>query len=111
MAAEIDLDALAGVDALTLEYAEPSRFPGIDVDLTFIAAGHRYAEIASAWEDTERDLLAGVSVIDVYDGAVPSVSVRLSFASPERTLTRAEIQPTVDAIGADLAGKGILLKL
>ena len=111
VAAEIDLDLFAEVEPSVIAYAEPSRFPGIDVDLSFIVAGHSYAEIAEAWEKTEREFLTGATVVDVYDGVVPSISVRLSFSSPDRTLTRAEVQSTVDSIVADLAKKGILLKL
>ncbi len=110
VACEIDLPLFTGLEGESLAYSEPSRFPGIDVDLTFVTGGKRYAEIAKAWEGRDLPLLARVALIDVYDGGERSVSVRLSFSSPERTLTRAEIQPTVDGIVAELAGKGVALK-
>ena len=110
VAAEIDLPLFTELPGATLTYSEPSRFPGIDVDLTFLAGGHKYSELARAWEGAGLPLLTGVSLVDVYDGGERSISVRLSFSSPERTLTRAEIQPVVDGVIDALAKKGIPLK-
>ena len=110
VAAEIDLVDFGAVAGTQIAYDEPSRFPGIDIDLTFLTAGKRYSDLASAWEGKAYELLKKVTLVDVYEGEQSSISVRLSFASPDRTLTRAEIQSAVDAITAELAGKGINLK-
>ncbi len=110
VAAEIDLVDLNAVAGVQIAYDEPSRFPGIDIDLTFLTAGKRYSDLASAWEGKNYELLKKVTLVDVYEGEQSSISVRLSFASPDRTLTRAEIQPAVDSITAELADKGINLK-
>ena len=110
VACEIDLPLFTELPGASLTYSEPSRFPGIDVDLSFVVGDTRYSELAKAWEGHDYPLLARVSLVDVYDGGERSVSVRLAFASNERTLTRAEIQPTVDGIIEELAARGIALK-
>ena len=110
VAAEIDLVDFNEIAGASISYDEPSRFPGIDIDLTFLTEGRRYSDLSSAWEAKNYELLKKVTLVDVYEGDQSSISVRLSFASPERTLTRAEIQPAIDAITAELAEKGINLK-
>ena len=110
VACEIDLPLFTELPGQAICYNEPSKFPGIDIDLSFLIGKNRYEELAKAWEGHDYPLLARVSLVDVYDGGERSVSVRLAFSSSERTLTRAEIQPTVDAIVAELAAKGIELK-
>ena len=111
VACEVDIPLFTGLPGETLTYSEPSKFPGIDVDLTFLVGERRYGEIARAWLANEYPLLASVKLIDVYDAdGARSVSVRLSFSSPDRTLTRAEIQPTVDDIIANLASVGVTIK-
>jgi len=110
VAAEIDLVDFNEIAGASISYDEPSRFPGIDIDLTFLTEGRRYSDLSSAWEAKNYKLLKKVTLVDVYEGEQSSISVRLSFASPERTLTRAEIQPAIDAITAELAEKGINLK-
>jgi len=111
VACEIDLPLFVAQPGTVLSYHEPSKFPGIDVDLTFAASGVRYGQLSAAWEPTGFELLNKVTLLDVYETENErSVSVRLSFSSPDRTLTRAEIQPVVDEIVARLAAKGIALK-
>ena len=110
VACEIDVPLFTELTGLALTYSEPSKFPGIDIDLSFVVGENRYSALAKAWEGKDYPLLTRVSLVDVYEGGERSVSVRLAFASAERTLTRAEIQPTVDRIVEELAARGIALK-
>ena len=110
VACEVDLPLFTELPGMTLTYSEPSKFPGIDIDLSFIVGDKRYSELAKAWEGHDYPLLTKVSLVDVYDGGERSVSVRLAFASAERTLTRAEIQPVIDRVVEELAAKGVALK-
>jgi phenylalanyl-tRNA synthetase beta chain len=110
--AEIDLDAVwfareppaAAVQALP-------RYPSVIRDLSIVVADTLPAAIIrgtilAAGRSTVAPL-AGVAFFDRYRGTgVPqgrvSVSVRLTFQSPDRTLTDAEVQQGVDAILAAL---------
>ncbi|HOP10240.1 MAG TPA: phenylalanine--tRNA ligase subunit beta [Oscillospiraceae bacterium] len=109
--AEIDMDIFSSVPAQILKYAEPSKFPGIDVDLTFvIGGGFKYAQIEQVLAKNPCATLTGVKVIDLYEGETKSITVRLSYASMEKTLSREEIDAHTQAVIADLAAKGIALK-
>ncbi|MBR5515184.1 MAG: phenylalanine--tRNA ligase subunit beta [Clostridia bacterium] len=109
---EIDMDDFAETKKDALNYNEPSKYPSMDIDLSFvIGADTKYSDLACAWEGAGYDYLTGASVVDTYDdGTVKSISVRLYFSSNEKTLARTDIQPTVDDIIAKLADKGINLK-
>lgn len=107
--AEIDMDALAQVSADRIAYAEPSRFPGMEQDLTFIA--DTYAPIRQAIDEVNSPLVSKVAVVGTYtDEAGKSITVRISFSHAERTLTREEVQAVVDSVIAKLDSQGIALK-
>lgn len=111
--AELDLDAIAATAAASasttpLKVQALPRFPSIARDISIVvddtlpAAAVR-GTIRSAAPDT----LTSVREFDHYQGkGVPerrvSLSLRLTFRSPERTLTDAEVQRAMDAIIAAL---------
>ncbi len=109
---EIDLDTFYQASVLPISYTEPSRFPGIDFDLSMVMVnGVRYCDAAKAWEKQCCPLLTGVTVTDIYENeTTKSVTVRLTFSSDEKTLSMVEIQPIVDAIVTDLDKIGIKLR-
>lgn len=109
---EIDMDALLNIDQKALEFTEPSKFPGIDYDLSLvIPEGQRFETIERCWKKG-RNNLKDVSVIDVYDnGKVKSVTVRFHFENPERTLTSEEVQSVIDKTLENLKNINIELKV
>jgi phenylalanyl-tRNA synthetase beta chain len=107
--AELDLDALATVRSVAPLKAKPlPRFPSIARDISIIIddilpAATVRGTIRSAAPET----LVSVREFDRYQGkGVPerrvSLSLRLTFRSPERTLTDAEVQKAMGAIIAAL---------
>ncbi len=109
--AEVDMDAFAAAQKSQIKYNEPSKYPSMDIDLSFVVSDSvRYADIESAWAGADYPYLTGAKVVDIYEGEVKSISVRIFFSSKERTLKREDIQPTVDDIIAKLGEKGIALK-
>ncbi len=110
--AEIDLDSFYAVNVSDVQYAEPSKFPAIDYDLSFIIPeGKKYADIRATWESMNIPELAGAKVIDMFDdGITKSMAVRLSFSSPDRTLAMEEIQKYIDDLLSKLGEIGIALK-
>ncbi len=107
--AELDLDALAAVRSAAPRKAKPlPRFPSIARDISIIIddilpAATVRGTIRSAAPET----LVSVREFDRYQGkGVPerrvSLSLRLTFRSPERTLTDSEVQKAMDAIIAAL---------
>ncbi|MBQ8556728.1 MAG: phenylalanine--tRNA ligase subunit beta [Clostridia bacterium] len=107
--AEIDVEKLAAITPDAIVYREPSRFPGMEQDLTFIA--QKYEPIAKAIEAANSPLIQKAVVTGTYtDESGKSITVRLTFSHNERTLTREEVQAVVDGITADLAAQGIVIK-
>ena len=107
--AEIDVTDFANCDKLALVYDEPSKYPEMDIDLTFKT--DIYAPIGEAITAHGGALVKNVKVTDRYaDEAGKSVTVRITFADKTRTLTRDEVMVVANKVIADLAGKGIALK-
>ncbi|MFR5875841.1 MAG: phenylalanine--tRNA ligase subunit beta [Eubacterium sp.] len=107
--AEIDVNALAAIDNASIEYEEPSKFPSIEIDLSFVS--DKFAPIANAIANAKCSLIKNVEVTDVYeDENTKSITTRITFSHPEKTLKREEVQEVADEIINDLKSNGIDLK-
>ncbi len=107
--AEIDVRAFSKVESAGIHYQEPSRFPEMEVDLSFVS--DTFAPIGKAIEGVSCDWIRKVKVVDTYrDTFGKSITTRLTFAHPERTLTREEVMKVVDSIIDTLAKQNIALK-
>lgn len=107
--AEIDVKEFAGIENSSIVYEEPSKFPGIEIDLSFVS--DKFEPIGTAIKDANCALVKKVQVVDVYqDDNAKSITTRITFAHPEKTLTREEVMGVVDGIIENLASKGINLK-
>ncbi len=107
--AEIDFKVFAEIDNASIKYAEPSRFPEMEIDLSFVS--NTFAPIAKAIEDQKCSLIKDVKVVDTYtDETGKSITVRILFAHPERTLTGEEVKAVTDKVIEDLAAENISLK-
>jgi phenylalanyl-tRNA synthetase beta chain len=106
--AELDLDALIAMRGVRDDsVAALSRQPSVVRDLSILVpdtlpAAIIHGTILAAGREGPAPLV-GVSFFDRYQGkGIPegsvSVSVRLTFQAPDRTLTDAEVQQTFDAI-------------
>lgn len=110
--AQLDMDLFAGIPMGDAAYREPSKFPGIDIDLSLLLPeGVKYAELSPAWESVDDSLLTGVSLVDSFDqNGRKSLTLRFAFASREKTLSKEEVQPVVDGIVAKLSAAGAVLR-
>ncbi len=107
---EIDLGAFSAITNRSIQYAEPSRFPEMEIDLSFVS--DKFSPIADAIKAQNCELIKNVSVTDIYeDENGKSITTRIVFAHNERTLTREEVTAVTDKIIADLAEKNITLKM
>lgn len=107
--AELDVKALAEIIPAPIVYREPSRFPGMEQDLTFVC--DRCQPILDAVKAEETPLLQKVAVLGTYnDLSGKTITIRLSFSHPERTLTRDEVQSVVERVIARLEEQRIRLK-
>ncbi|MBQ7034916.1 MAG: phenylalanine--tRNA ligase subunit beta [Clostridia bacterium] len=107
--AEIDVDAFAKVKNASITYREPSKYPEMEIDVTFIA--EKFALIHEAIQKADCPWIRSVKVYDTYqDENGKSITVRLLFSDNERTLTKEEVMAVIDSIIADLDAKGIPMK-
>ena len=110
---EIVTADFASVKADTTKNKEPSKFPAIEIDMTFnadISAVDFVALCASA-KSVAGESLSDVRVHDIYtaDG-VSALTLRFAFVSEERTLSKQELTPAIDAIVAELSKMGLSIK-
>ena len=111
---ELRTEAFAGISAATTKYAEPSKFPAIEIDITFSAdvGAIVFPELVARSKAAAGELLADMWLKDIYtqDG-VSAVTLRFAFCSAERTLTKQELAPATEAIAAALAELGMIVKM
>ena len=108
--AEIDVSAFSEIANASISYEEPGRFPEMEIDLSFVS--DTFAPIDEAIKEQNCDLIKGVSVTDIYaDENGKSITVRIRFAHPERTLTGEEVKAVTDKIVEDLSLSGVMLKM
>ncbi|MBQ8583527.1 MAG: phenylalanine--tRNA ligase subunit beta [Clostridia bacterium] len=111
---EIFTERFAESKVAAIKYSEPSRFPAIDIDVTFEANVGEivFPKIVALAKSAAGESLADVRVKDVYtaeDGS-SSLTLRFSFVSRERTLTKQELMPVVEQINLALAIEGLPVK-
>lgn len=107
---ELDVKALSEIAADAIVYEEPSKYPGMEVDLTFLSG--RFAPIGEAIAQVNSPLVKKVSVAGTYeDSEGKSITVRIALSHAQRTLKREETQEIVDAICAAAGKQGVYLKM
>lgn len=112
--ADIDMDFFSSLEPVALRYAEPSRFPAIDIDLSFYTDVRSldFAAVHALCTKNGGEWLSEVSVLDVYEGeqGEGSITLRLRFSSEEKTLSKSELTPSTDAVIAALSDVGMKFK-
>jgi phenylalanyl-tRNA synthetase beta chain len=109
--AEIAWDALARVEQRPLAVTPVPRFPAVVRDLSIlIDDGIEARTVRLSIMESTGDMLEDVREFDRYQGkGIPedkvSLSLRLTFRSPDRTLTDAEVQRAMDGVIGTLREK------
>ena len=110
---EIETELFAGCEIGKIKYTEPSKFPGMDIDLTFIAdvSAVDLVSLEALAKSVSEGYLKTLTVKDIYtqDG-VSSLTLRFGFVAADRTLTKAEVQEFVDKILLVFALEGLVMK-
>ena len=106
---EIDVKRFAAQEIGKIKYKEPSKFPEIEIDLTFVT--NTFAPVRDAIKAANCPLIKGVDVVDTYaDESGKTITVRILFSHPERTLTKEEVNAVAGDIAKALAEQGINMK-
>lgn len=107
--AEIDVAELAEIKSDGIVYDEPSKYPEIEVDLTF--RSDYFAPIGTALKEINSPIVKKVSVVDTYiDDIGKSITVRILFADKTKTLTREEVSSVTDIFIDMLKQQNIVMK-
>ncbi len=98
---EIKTEVFAKNSPARIAYKAPSKFPTIEIDLTFNAELEElsFGEAVKISKEIAGEILSDVKVQDIYtnDGQT-ALTLRFFFSSNERTLTKQELQPTTEAV-------------
>lgn len=110
--AEIDMQAFGEQENASILYAEPSKFPPMDYDLSVVVPkGVLFADMRTCWENEGAGILRGVRIVDSYDTSVfHSETMRFEFSSNERTLSSAEVQEIMNRIIENLKAINVTLR-
>lgn len=107
--AEIDMELFAESENESIKYKEPSRYPEMEIDLSFVS--NTFEPIANAIKAQNSPLVKGYKVVDTYnDENGKSITVRILFSHSERTLNGDEVKEITDAIIENLSKQNIMLK-
>lgn len=107
--AEINVEDLAEIKSDGIVYDEPSKYPEIEVDLTFRT--DYFAPIGTAIKEINSPIVAKVSVADTYvDDIGKSITIRILFADKSKTLTREEVSAVTDTLIDKLKQQNITMK-
>jgi phenylalanyl-tRNA synthetase beta chain len=110
--AELDVAGLAGGGARAVQAVAPSRQPTAERDLAIVVPESTpAADVAAAIRENAGKHLVSVALFDIYRGAPlaadeKSLAWRIAFQAPERTLTEAEIESGIEAVGRGIAAIG-----
>jgi phenylalanyl-tRNA synthetase beta chain len=110
--AEIDVDALVAAPKRPRAFTPVPRFPSITYDLSLVAGDDvRAGALAAAIRRGAGPFLAGAELVAVYSGPpIPegrrSLSFRMTFTAPDRTLADAEVKEAVERVVAEARTAG-----
>ncbi len=106
---ELDTAYFAELDKNAVSYLVPSKFPAIDIDLTFsVQLSEVNFDKVTAAAASVTDMLSDVFVKDIYEqGDSCALTLRFSFVSYERTLTKGELEPIIAALTEALKELGL----
>ena len=111
---EINTVKLSRHKVTPTKYAEPSKFPAIDIDLTFRAERESvtFDSVKAKAFALAGELLNKVVVHDVYESESEcALTLRFTFSSNEKTLSKQELQPVIDKLTEGLAEENLVFKI
>ena len=110
---ELTTEKFAETKVQKTVYEEPSKFPAIEIDMTYVAdvSAINFAALTACAKAAAGEMLSDVRVQDIYtqDGT-SAITLRFAFLSKERTLTKQELMPLCDKVNEALAALNITLK-
>ena len=110
---EIETERFAKIHAGKISYKEPSKFPAIEIDMTFVAdlGATDFRKLLEIASNESCGMLTGAYVKDIYTTDTDTaVTVRFAFEAKDRTLSKQELAPITENIATKLNSIGLALK-
>lgn len=113
---DLDLNAMFNAEKRPVKFKELQKFPEVPFEISLLTDKFIYSEnILKTVRKSDQNRVKDVSVVSVYQGAqIPedkkSVSIKVIFASKEKTLEPAEIEELQKKVVADLGKAGYALR-
>lgn len=113
---ELNLECLAELDRKAPLFAEPSRYPAVVSDISFMVdTSVRYADFERIIAAVPSDYLTGYELVGIYQDESwenqQSVTIRFTFCANDRTLESDEVQQAVNAYMEAMKEIGAVVKL
>ncbi len=107
---ELDFEALLTHFKQTSTYQPVSEFPIVQRDLSFVVSERTAFEALVEKLKAQNVLITKIELVDIYRGegvakGQKSVTLSITFASEERTLTSAEVEEVMITLGHILTGE------
>ena len=103
IAVELNVDELSKIAKMLPQYREPSKFPSVTADLSYLIASEvPYSAFQSMVETLALPFLESYELVGIYQDPAwkkqKSVTIRFVFCSQERTLESEEVQALVNRL-------------
>ncbi|MBR2612030.1 MAG: phenylalanine--tRNA ligase subunit beta [Clostridia bacterium] len=111
---EVNTTKLSRHKVVPTKYKEPSKFPSIDIDLTFRAEREAvvFDRVVTLAHSLVGELLTDVKVHDIYESENEcALTLRFTFSSMEKTLSKQELAPVIEKLTAGLASENLVFKV
>ncbi len=114
IAVELDMDAFCAVPAEPFRFAEPSKYPEIVNDITFVVPKDLpYSAFEACIRKVDCPVLSDYGLVGIYRDPnaadTKSVTLRFTFVSEERTLSGEEVAAYAEALMAAMAEIGAVV--
>jgi len=113
---EINRDVLQAIDTRVIKYKEPSKFPEVKLDYSFLVDnGTTYDKVKTDIDEFKSELLNSYSFVTIYTGkGLPegkkSMTFRFIIGSNEKTLSSDEINEFSNKLVEYMGSKGYSLR-
>jgi phenylalanyl-tRNA synthetase beta chain len=113
---DIDLNILFNAEKIPVKFKELQKYPEVPFEISVVADKKTYSEtILNIINKCDKNRITGTKVISIYEGSqLPddrkSVSIKIIFASKEKTLEPAEIDELQEKVISALNKEGYTLR-
>jgi len=113
---DLNMDVLFNAKKKEIDFTELQKFPEVPFEISVLADRYVYAgDICSIIEKTSRELIRSTEVLSVYEGEQidkdkKSISIKIIFASKDKTLDSGEIEKLQNDVISALNKKGFELR-